>query len=133
MEAGTAAPPTGGDELAEKRGQQGAPDPETQPEEGKLEGEGAGEQQPESEIILEGDGQLSLRVSGKKPDKATVKIRGGSIHVGKGQFDKGDTVDLLIKAQCAEVHLVDKRDGQTGEIIETERRQIFKISAVERV
>lgn len=97
-----------------------------------LEGEGEGEQALPA-IILEGDGQLSLRVGGAKPDKATVKLRGGSIGIPQGQYEKGDTVNLMVKVKCAEVHFVDKTDGQTGEVTETERRHVFKISGVERI
>lgn len=100
--------------------------------EGPLEGEHPDEQARPA-LQLPGNGQLSLQVGGSKPDKATVKLRGGSIEVPEGEYKKGESVNLLIKVQCAEIHFVDKIDNSTGEIVGTERRQIFKIKGVERV
>jgi hypothetical protein len=97
-----------------------------------LEGEDAQEQAiPELEV--EGDGQLSLKIGGRKPDSAEVKLRGGSIKVPKGQYEKGDVLNFLVKVRCTEIHAVDKIDNSTGEVVETVRRQIFKIQGVERV
>lgn len=115
-----------------------APTPETpqEPPQGEpaadLEGQAADEQ-PAPELEVEGTGQLSLKVGGVKPEKATMKLRGGSIHVAQGQIEKGESINLLVKATCAEVHFVDKRDTATGEITGTERRQIMKITGVEKV
>lgn len=121
MEAATEAPP--------------APVEEPQPQDpGELEGEAAGEQAPPTiELEIEGDGQLSLRVGGRQPDVASVKLRGGSIRVPRGDYERGDTLDLLCKVRCCEVHFVDKIDGSTGEITETERRHVFKVVGVEKV
>lgn len=109
------------------------PPPETPAaDEADLEGEGADEQAiPPLEI--EAEGQLSLKVGGAKPTKATVKLRGGSIQIPKGQYEKGDVVNLLVKVRCTEIHHVDKMDNTTGEVTETERRQIMKITGVEKV
>lgn len=99
---------------------------------GEFPGEGEEEQGPPP-IAIEGEGQLSLQVGGNKPDSATVKLRGGSIAIPAGQLKKGDVVNLLVKVQVAEVHLVDKIDNSTGEITATERRHIAKIKGVEKV
>lgn len=110
-------------------------DPPTTPpvDKADLEGDGDDEQGPLFELELEGDAKLDTKVGGKKPEKATVKLRGGSIGIPKGQYEKGDTVTMLVKVRCAEVHFVDKEDGTTGEIIETERRHIFKVKHTERI
>lgn len=84
-------------------------------------------------IEIEGDGQLNLQVGGAKPDKATVKLRGGSIDIPAGQLKKGEVLNLLVKVKVAEVHLVDKEDRTTGELVETERRHVAKIMGVEKV
>jgi hypothetical protein len=105
-------------------------DPPVQEE--PLEGE-TPEEQGLPPIELEGEGQLSLEVGGNVPDKATVKLRGGSIAVPRGEYKKGDIVNLAVKAQVCEIHFVDKRDGQTGEITQTERRQVLKVVGVEKV
>lgn len=92
-----------------------------------------GEEQGPPPIAIEGDGQLNLQVGGAKPDKASVKLRGGSIDLPAGQLKKGDVLNLLVKVQVAEVHLVDKIDNSTGEITQTERRHVAKIKGVEKV
>lgn len=133
MEAGTAVRSPDEEALAQQAAEAGdPPEPTPESEAGALEGEHP-EEQARIAIQLPGDGQLSLQVGGNKPDKATVKLRGGSIEVPDGQYKKGDLVNLLIKVQCAEVHFVDKIDNSTGEIVGTERRQIFKVKGVERV
>jgi hypothetical protein len=99
---------------------------------GDFPGEDEGEQGPPP-IAIEGDGQLNLQVGGAKPDKASVKLRGGSIDIPAGQLKKGDVVNLLVKVRVAEVHLVDKIDNSTGEITQTERRHVAKIMGVEKV
>jgi len=124
-EAGEQAPPSGEGETGEGNAAAGEG-------EGEFPGEGEGEEGPPP-IIIEGDGQLNLQVGGRKPDKATVKLRGGSINIPAGQLKKGDVLNLLVKVQVAEVHLVDKIDNTTGEITEVERRHVAKIKGVEKV
>lgn len=104
--------------------------------EGDLPGEGEEEQgQPElPPVEVEGTGQqLTLEVGGERPTKATVKLQGGSIGIPVGQFDKGEEIDLVIRARCMAVAVIDKRDGQTGQITETERRHTFKVTNVNRL
>jgi hypothetical protein len=100
--------------------------------EGEQPGEGAGEQ-AEPALAIHGKGQLSLTVGGATPDKSEVKLRGGSIEMPQGQFKKGEIVNLMVKVQVAEVHLVDKIDNSTGEITGTVRRHVAKIKGVEQV
>lgn len=104
-----------------------------------LEGEGDGEQPGKAEqakapgLAIEGDGQLTLTVGGETPTKATVKLRGGKIDVESGDLDKGKVVDLVVKARIVEVDFVDKTNGATGEVTETERRHVARIMSVERL
>lgn len=100
-----------------------------------LDGEEADEQAPPviPPLVIEGDGQLTLSVGGEKPTMATIKLRGGKIEVPSGDLDKGQVVDLVVKAQVAEVHFADTRDGQTGEVTSTDRRHILKPISVERI
>lgn len=151
MEAATTGPGTGtDDELARKRAEQadqngGAPEGDF-PGEGDQarggdapEGEsGDGEETPPAipPLTLEGEGQLSLKVGGAKPNVSTVKMRGGSIAIegdDAGQFEIGQLVDLGIKGRVSEIQFVQKRNVQTGEVDVTERRHIMKIEAIERV
>jgi hypothetical protein len=101
--------------------------------EGEHPGEGAGEQ-AKPPLAVEGGGNLNSTIGGESPDKATVKLRGGSIEVaGGGQFKKGEVAHLLVKVRVGEVHLVDNEDRTTGEIIGTERRHIMRMIGVEKV
>lgn len=101
--------------------------------EGEKPGEGAGEQAVPA-LAIPGGGQLNLQVGGQRPDKSTVKLRGGSIEVaGGGQLKKGEVVNLLVKVRVDEVHFVDKHDNSTGDITQAERRHIAKMIGVEKV
>lgn len=140
MEAATKAPEHeetavgGGEPLGNGGGQPPADPPAGQPE-GDLEGAGEGEQAPAA-MQLEIDGsrkQLTLKVGGKLPEQSQVKLRAGSIAVPRGEYEKGDEVDFALTVRCTEVHFVDKMDNQTGEIVDTIRRHIFKVSKIEKV
>lgn len=109
------------------------PAPSDPPADPPMEGEDEVEPVRLPEVSIDGDGQLSLKVGGAKPDEATVKLRSVKIAVIDGQYEKGDAVNLMVKAVCTEVHFVDKRDEQTGTIVGVERRQIFRPLNVERV
>lgn len=127
-----AVPDPEGDQAAIDAMNNGAQPPGDEPDP-DLEGQGAEEQPKIFDLQLEGDRKLNNNIGGRKPDKATVKLRGGSIIVPEGQYEKGDTLNLVIGVRCTEVHGVDKMDNSTGEIVETERRQVFKVTAVEKV
>lgn len=101
--------------------------------EGDKPGEGEGEEAPPALAITPG-GQLNLQVGGAKPDKSTVKLRGGSIEIaGGGQLKKGEVRNILVKVRIDEVHFVDKHDNQTGDLTQAERRHIAKMIGVELV
>lgn len=143
----TADPPADLEKKRQEQAAAGEPEPEPQadppagdppadPPAAQHEGEpleGEGDEEGPPPIAFEGSGQLNLKVGGRKPDKGTVKMRGGSIELPKGQLEKGEIVDLYIRVQCAEVHVVDKIDNSTGEIVGTERRHIVKVKGVERL
>ena len=104
-------------------------------EETELPGEGQGEQAPPElpPVEVEGFGQLSLDVGGDAPTKATVKLQGGSIGIPAGQFDKGQELDFIVRVRCNAVAVIDKRDSQTGQITETERRHLFVVTNIQRL
>jgi len=111
-------------------GEGGQPEAE---HEGEKPGEGEGEQAPPALAITPG-GALNLQVGGAKPDKSTVKLRGGSIEIaGGGQLKKGEVRNILVKVRIDEVHFVDKHDNQTGDLTQAERRHIAKMIGVELV
>lgn len=107
------------------------PDADPEPD-ADLEGESETEQAV-PDLVIEASGQLGLKIGGRKPDAAQVKLRGGSIDLRQGQFEKGEYANILCKVRCAEVHLVDKIDRSTGDVTDTIRRHILKIEHVEKV
>jgi hypothetical protein len=107
----------------------------------ELEGEGQGENGngPDGKpaappLELEGaTKQLSLIAGGAAVEVSTAKMRSRKISVPQGEFEKGQLVSVLVKCRVDEVHFVDKHDGQTGELTETERRHILRPVALEKV
>lgn len=95
-------------------------------------GEEEGEQ-PIPGIEVEGVGQqLTLDCGGAAANAASVKLKGGSIRIPVGEFKKGAIVNVSARLRCDEVHLVDKHDSKTGEVVEVERRHVFSIVWIER-
>ena len=84
------------------------------------------------ELAIDAPRQLSLEVGGRAPDGSSVKLRSKKIDVA-GAFEKGEEVTFVVRAKVAEVHFVDKRDGQTGEITATERRHLLAPVHIERL
>jgi len=104
-------------------------------------GEGAGKGEddeaqepafPKPELL--GEGQLTLSVGGEKPNESKIKMSGVSIEVpNKGQFNKGQFIDVVVRCRVAGVHVDDLFDNQTGVVTGTIRRHILKPLRVERV
>jgi hypothetical protein len=115
--------------------------PRTKAREEELEGEGQGENgnggdgkpvAPSLELEPP-QKQMTLLAGGKAPETSTAKMRNRKITVPKGEFEKGETVDVVVKCRVDEVHFIDKHDGQTGEIVEVERRHILRPVGLEKV
>ena len=91
------------------------------------------EQEPEvlpMQIPLEGFTEsITVTVGGAKPQSSAVALRGGKLPV-EGEFQKGDEIELYVRARIAEIHFVDCDDY--GEVTGTERRHIAKPIAVRR-
>jgi len=97
-----------------------------------LEGEGDDAVSTHDEVVIEGDGQLSLTIGGKKPTVSKVVIRGGAVAM-EGQLQKGEHVTLELEVVVAEVHVIDKRDSQTREVVETVRKHVLKTEGARRI
>ena len=98
-----------------------------------LEGERANEHAPELlELVIEGEGQLTLTVGGRKPEASTIKLVGGAMDIASGDFDKGSTLNLLLGCVVTSVEFIDTYD-QYGQINGTERRHKVRPLRVERV
>lgn len=130
MESGTIAPPaTGRSEEEQGLAQQAQEADGTQAD---LEGSGPEEQGPPT-IELLGNGQLSLKIGGGRPDVATAKLKGGKMDIPQGEFQPGDIVEAVVRMRCTEVGIHDKTNHMTGEVNERERRHGFHLLSIEKV
>lgn len=86
----------------------------------------------EDMVLFVSDGKLSGTVGGKKPTDSKFRITGGAIELA-GQFDKGDRVRLTVDCRVGGVHVDDRIDPQTREVIATTRKHVLKIEGVELV
>ena len=82
-------------------------------------------------IELEGRGQLSLKIGGKAPDKATAKLVGGKIGIPKGEYQPGEVIEAVVKLRVSKVAINHKVND--GETIEVEREHQFKMLQIEAV
>ena len=86
-----------------------------------------------SELVLEGNGQLSFGVGGKRPTTATVRLVGGKIDLAGLQYEKGQTLTLRVECIVGEVAFVDTHDSATGQVVGTERRHKARITGVDHL
>lgn len=112
MEAGTLAPPAGA--------AQDTIDPDSN---GRA---------PVEDLQIDGTGQLSMSVGGKRVTSSEVRLQGGAIKL-EGQFEKGERIALEVVVVVGEVHFVDKHDAATGQVVECIRRHKARVSSVSRV
>ena len=82
-------------------------------------------------IELEGKGQLSLKISGQAPDKATAKLVGGKIAIPKGEYQPGEVIEAVVRLRVSKVAINHKVND--GETIEVEREHQFKMLQIEAV
>jgi hypothetical protein len=93
-----------------------------------------GDEQPKPKappIELEGQGQLSLKIGGKAPDKATAKLVGGKIAIPKGEYQPGEVIEAVVRLRVSKVAVTHKVND--GETIEVEREHQFKMLQIEKV
>jgi hypothetical protein len=82
-------------------------------------------------IELEGRGQLSLKIGGANPDKATAKLVGGKIAIPKGEYQPGEVIEAVVRLRVSKVAITHKVND--GETIEVEREHQFKMLQIEKV
>jgi hypothetical protein len=93
-----------------------------------------GDEQPKPKvpaIELEGRGQLSLKIGGANPDKATAKLVGGKIAIPKGEYQPGEVIEAVVRLRVSKVAINHKVND--GETIEVEREHQFKMLQIEAV
>lgn len=94
--------------------------------------EGAQDAKPKAPAIeLEGVGQLSLKIGGKAPDKATAKLVGGKIAIPKGEYQPGEYLEAVVKLRVSKVAINHKVND--GETVEVEREHQFKMVQIEKI
>ena len=85
----------------------------------------------ETDLVIEGTGQLSFDVGGKRVTSSELKLVGGKLEV-EGQFEKGELVVLRLEAIVGEVAFVDSTDSKTGQVVGCARRHKARIVNVSR-
>lgn len=91
----------------------------------------AEQQQPEGQEPLEGDNQqLTLIAGGEEPTGSSIHLRGGAVPL-EGSFDKGQIIELIVRARVHEIDFIDMHD-KFGNIIGTERKHVARAINVRR-
>jgi hypothetical protein len=81
------------------------------------------------ELVIDGSGQLSMAVGGKRVTTASLRLGGGKVDV-EGQFDKGEILVLRVEAVVGEVAFVDQTDPKTRQVTGCDRRHKARIVAL---
>ena len=76
-----------------------------------------------AELVIEADGQLGMKVGGRKPDSAVLKLKGAKIDLGEGQFDRGDRITAVVILQVTGDNDQDTIDTLSGEVKSTSKAQ----------
>lgn len=85
-----------------------------------------------AELLVEGGGQLSLVVGGRRADESTITFRGGEVNVD-GQFEKGTRVKFEIEGVVSEITFTDLMDHKTGNVTATKRKHVMKLDGIQKV
>jgi hypothetical protein len=81
-------------------------------------------------LELEGGGQLSLDVGGKRPTAATLSLTGGKVALPKGQFVKDERVVVRVEAVVDKIAFSNQTDAKTQQIVGCERQHFARIRSV---
>jgi hypothetical protein len=81
------------------------------------------------ELVIDGSGQLSMAVGGKRVTTASLRLGGGKVDV-EGQFEKGEILVLRVEAVVGEVAFVDQTDPKTRQVTGCDRRHKARIVAL---
>jgi hypothetical protein len=101
------------------------------------EGEGAGESEDEPErLAILGDRELGLKVGGRKPDSASLHLKGGRIELTgpKGsQFDRGDRFLTVTTLQVTGDNDQDTIEKISGDVRSTSKKQSATLCGIARL
>lgn len=85
--------------------------------------DGQEDEDPKSPLLhLLGNRELGLKVGGRKPDVASMKVKGGKIEL-TGQYDRGDRFPAVFDLQVTEDKDVDSIETATGTVKATRKTQ----------
>ncbi len=85
--------------------------------------ESAGKEQQEDPLLyLLGNKQLGVKVGGRKPDAAVLKVKGGKIEL-EGQFDRGDRFPAVFDLQVTGDGDKDSIELESGVVKSTRKSQ----------
>lgn len=101
------------------------------------EGEGGAEDEEEPDkLAITGDRELGLKVGGRKPDSATLHLKGGKIELTgpKGsQFDRGDRFLTVSTLQVTGDDDKDTIVKHSGEVTSTSKKQVATLCGIVRL
>lgn len=83
-----------------------------------------------AELAVEADGQLGMKVGGRKPDSAVLKLKGAKIDLGEGQFNRGDRITTVVTLQVVGDNDQDTIDRLSGEVKSTSKAQSATVCGI---
>lgn len=84
------------------------------------------------ELVIEGDGQISLLAGGRAADESSIVFRGGEVAVN-GEFEKGTRLRFEIEGVCSEITFTDLMDRKTGDVKGTKRKHVLKLDGIKKL
>jgi hypothetical protein len=91
-----------------------------------------GEEDEQPQLFVLGDKELGLKVSGRKPDSAALKLKGAKIDLG-GQFDRGDRFVAALTLQITGDNDQDTIETATGVVKSTSKAQSATVCGAGRL
>lgn len=90
------------------------------------------ELEEEGQLFLLGEKELGLKVGGRKPDSASLKVKGGKIDLN-GQFDRGDRFPVVFDLQVTADKDDDSIETASGTVKGTKKTQWATICGATRL
>ncbi len=88
--------------------------------------------EPENQLFLLGNKELGLKVSGRKPDSSSLKIKGGKIDLS-GQYNREDRITAVVQLQVTSDNDQDTIETATGLVKSTKKTQMATICGIDTI